>query len=213
MPRVSALPLGPPAEQPDRFRRGRTDPHPAARRAPSSSLPNGGRRIFTKRTLNAALKDVTGCTPANTESFFLTEEMEEALVLDPVKTPGNQPDHEGSLASTVRRKPRKGPIITVCRKEIRLGDILAEMETAGQDDRRQRRPGLPPEKSKEKNADLATRRLSADYPKGRATAVKSLPRPSTRSISGKDSTKEGAASTKPGNPQPAFTGTACSADQ
>ena len=40
---------------------------------------------FTKRTLNAALKEATGCTPANTESYFLTEEMEEALVLDPAK--------------------------------------------------------------------------------------------------------------------------------
>lgn len=41
--------------------------------------------FFTKTSLNAAIRQVTACEPFNTESYFMTEEMEEALVLDPVK--------------------------------------------------------------------------------------------------------------------------------
>lgn len=41
--------------------------------------------FFGKKTLNDALRDVSGCAPANTEKYFLTEEMEDALVLDPVR--------------------------------------------------------------------------------------------------------------------------------
>lgn len=47
------------------------------------SMKNNG--FFTKTSLNVAIKNKIGKDPANTESYFLTEEMEEALVLDPVK--------------------------------------------------------------------------------------------------------------------------------
>ncbi len=40
---------------------------------------------FTKKCLTEAVQEVTGREPANFDSFFMTVEMEKALVLDPVK--------------------------------------------------------------------------------------------------------------------------------
>ncbi|MBP7009228.1 MAG: hypothetical protein KBC66_05455 [Kiritimatiellae bacterium] len=165
---------------------------PAERQALHSRMEADG--FFTKRTLNAALKDVTGCTPANTESFFLTEEMEEALVLDPVKkllaTNQIMKDLWPQLSAESREKAQSS---LSAGKKIRLGDILAEMETAGQDTTAASDAlASHQKKAKKKNADLATRRLSADYPKGRAAYCREiLAKTFDESISGKDSTKEG----------------------
>ena len=56
---------------------------PQEREALHAKMQEAG--FFDKKSINAALEEVSGCKPANTESYFLTEEMEEALVLDPVK--------------------------------------------------------------------------------------------------------------------------------
>lgn len=149
--------------------------------------------FFTKRTLNAALKDVTGCAPANTESYFLTEEMEEALVLDPVKKflATNKvfcavwPHLDAESREKTESSLSAG-------KKIRLGDILADMETAGQDTAPARDALAALQKKAKKSADLAERRFSADYPKGRAAYCREiLAKTFVESMAGKDSTKEG----------------------
>lgn len=165
---------------------------PAERKAMHARMEADG--FFTKRTLNAALKDATGCTPANTEGFFLTEEMEKALVLDPVK----------KLLATNQILRDIWPLLSAeCRikaqtslasgKKIRLGDILAEMEAAGKDTTAARDAlASLQKKAKKKDADLVTRRFSADYPSGRAAYCREiLAKTFAESMAGKDSTKVG----------------------
>lgn len=165
---------------------------PAERKALHARMEAEG--YLTKRTLNAALKDATGCAPANTESFFLTEEMEDALVLDPVKK---------FLATNQVLREIWPHLSTECRKQaqtalysgktIRLDDLLAAMETAGQDAAAAREAlAALQKKAKAKDADLATHRFSAKYPNGRAAYCREiLAKTFAESMAGKDSAKEG----------------------
>lgn len=165
---------------------------PAERKALYARMEAEG--YLTKRTLNAALKDATGCAPANTESFFLTEEMEDALVLDPVKK---------FLATNQVLREIWPHLSTECRKQaqtalysgktIRLDELLAAMETAGQDAAAAREAlAALQKKAKAKDADLATHRFSAKYPNGRAAYCREiLAKTFAESMAGKDSAKEG----------------------
>ena len=129
--------------------------------------------FFTKTTLNRAIREATGCEPYNTESYFLTEEMEEALVLDPVKklVATNQilkavwpvlPDHAKTWAENRLRKRRPLTAETIF-DEMRAhgGDpaparaALAALRGRG---RSRSRAAAAPEKKP----------LSASFPSGRA---------------------------------------------
>ncbi len=149
---------------------------------------------FTKRTLNAVLKDATGCAPANTESYFLTEEMEEALVLDPVKKflATNKVLREvwPHLSAESRAKAQKE---LSSGKGIRIGEMLDGMETVGQDTAAAKAALADlRKKAKKKDADPATHRFSTKYPTGRAAYCREiLAKTFAESMAGKDSTKEG----------------------
>lgn len=112
---------------------------------------------FTKPALNRALREVTGCAPYNTEAYFMTEEMAEALVLDPVKklVASNQilkaiwplfPDAAKSWAENVLRKRRTLTTTMILDKVCELGADPAPIREA------------LPEKT----------RFKADFPSGRA---------------------------------------------
>jgi len=165
---------------------------PAERKALHARMEAEG--YFTKRTLNAALKDATGCAPANTESFFLTEEMEDALVLDPVKKflATNQVLREvwPHLSAECRKQAQTA---LYSGKIIRMDELLAAMETAGQDTAAAREAlAVLQKKAKAKDADLATHRFSAKYPNGRAAYCREfLAKTFAESMAGKDSAKEG----------------------
>ncbi len=165
---------------------------PAERKALHARMEADG--FFTKRTLNAALKNATGCTPANTEGYFLTEEMEKALVLDPVKKllATNQilRDLWPHLSAESCVKAQSSLFLG---KKIRLCDILADMENAGLDTAAARDAlATLQKKAKKKGAGLATRRFSADYPSGRAAYCREiLAETFAESMDGKDSTKKG----------------------
>lgn len=165
---------------------------PAERKALHARMEAEG--YFTKRTLNAAMKDATSCTPANTESYFLTEEMEEALVLDPVKKllATNQVLREvwPHLSTDSRTQAQS---VLAAGKKIRLADILAAMESAGQDPAAARDALANCQKrAKNKDADPVTHRFSAKYPNGRAAYCREiLAKTFAESMAGKDSTKEG----------------------
>ena len=165
---------------------------PAERKALHARMEAEG--YFTKRTLNAALKEATGCTPANTESYFLTEEMEEALVLDPVKKllATNQVLREvwPHLSAESRTQAQSA---LAAGKKIRLADILAAMESAGQDTAAAREAlAHLQKKAKKKDADLVAHYFKANYPTGRAAYCREiLAKTFAESMAGKDSTKEG----------------------
>ncbi|MDY0144840.1 MAG: HNH endonuclease domain-containing protein [Kiritimatiellia bacterium] len=150
--------------------------------------------FLTKRTLNTALKDATGCTPANTESYFLTEEMEEALVLDPVKKflATNKVLREVWPHLSPESRAKAQAELTAG-KGIRLCEMLEGMETAGQDTApAQAALATLQKKGKKKDADLSTRRFSVSYPSGRAAYCREiLANTFAESMAGKDSTKEG----------------------
>ncbi len=165
---------------------------PGERKALHARMEADG--FFTKRTLNAALKDVTGCAPANTESFFLTEEMEKALVLDPFKKllATNKVLQEiwPHLSAESRTKTKSA---LSSGKKIRLQKILDDMATAGQDTAAVKAAlAALHKRGKKRDADLATHRFSADYPSGRAAYCREiLAQTFAESLEGKDSSKEG----------------------
>ena len=127
--------------------------------------------FFTKATLNRALREVTGCEPYNTEAYFMTEEMEEALVLDPVKklVASNQilmaiwpliPEAARSWAETVLRKRRPLTAEMIFAKVRELGGDPEPVRAAlaAPRGRGRSRAAAAPEK----------KRLSAPFPSGRA---------------------------------------------
>lgn len=163
---------------------------PAERKALHARMEAEG--FFTKRTLNAALKDATGCTPANTESYFLTEEMEEALTLDPVKKylATNKVLREVWPHLTAESRSEAQADLS-SGKGIRLSVILAAIDAAGYNTA-PARAALAELQKKAKDADLANHRFSVAYPSGRAAYCREiLAKTFTESMAGKDSTKEG----------------------
>lgn len=130
--------------------------------------------FFDKRSLNRALREVTGCEPYNTESYFMTEEMEEALVLDPVKklVATNQilkavwpqvPAAVRSWAETILRK----------RRNLTAEMIFAKIRELGGDPEPARAALATPRsrgRSRSRAAAAAheKKRLSAPFPSGRA---------------------------------------------
>lgn len=128
---------------------------------------------FDKRSLNRAILEASGCEPFNTESYFMTEEMEEALVLDPVKKlmATNQilkaiwpllPDAARLWAETLLRKRRPLTADMIFAKVQELGGDPAPARAAlaaprGRG-RSRTRATTPPEK----------KRLLASFPSGRA---------------------------------------------
>ncbi len=129
--------------------------------------------FFDKRSLNRALREVTGCEPYNTESYFLTEEMEEALVLDPVKklVATNQilkaiwpvlPDHAKTWAENRLRK----------RRPLTAEAIFDEMRAHG-DDPAPARAALAAIRGRGRSRSRAAvapekKHLAASFPSGRA---------------------------------------------
>ena len=125
--------------------------------------------FFDKRSLNRALRDVTGCEPYNTESYFMTEEMEEALVLDPAKKliATNKilteiwpllPPAAKSWAENALRKRRTLTAAMIFAKVRELGGDPAPARAALAALRSRSRPAVPNEK----------KRLAAPFPSGRA---------------------------------------------
>ena len=165
---------------------------PAERKALHARMEAEG--YMTKRSLNAAMKEATGCMPANTESYFLTEEMEDALVLDPVKRflATNQVLREvWPHLSTESRKQAQSALYSG--KKFRMDELLAAMDAAGQDTAAAKEAlATLQKKAKAKDADLATRRFSVAYPSGRAAYCREiLAKTFAESMAGKDSSKEG----------------------
>ena len=164
---------------------------PTERQALHAHMESEG--YFTKRTLNTALKDATGCTPANTESYFLTEEMEDALVLDPVKkfvaTNKILKAIWPHLSSESREKAQRD---LASGKGIRIFEILEGMEASGQDTAAAKAALADlRKKAKKKDTDPSTHRLSVKFPSGRAAYCREiLVKTFAESMAGKDSTKE-----------------------
>ena len=171
---------------------------PRERKALHAKMADVG--FFTKKTLNEALREVSGCEPANTESYFMVEEMEEALVLDPVKkmlaTKTYLKDLWKCFSSRGKKifasKFAKGE--TLCLKKcveqmkawggwdsVAFDAKLAELQTA--EDRR---------RSASKRRNIINSRFVASLPDGRAVYSKSiLKKVFEEALEAKDSTMEG----------------------
>ena len=129
--------------------------------------------FFDKHSLNRAILEATGCQPFNTESYFMTEEMEEALVLDPVKKliATNQvlkaiwpllPDAARTWAETLLRKRRPLTADMIFAKVQDLGGDPAPARAALAAPRSRGRSRIRPAAAIEK------KRLAASFPSGRA---------------------------------------------
>lgn len=171
---------------------------PSERRALHEKMQETG--FFDKKSINAALKEVTGCEPANTESYFLTEEMEEALVLDPVRK---------LIAKKVYIKDfwkyfsSRGKKIFASRlaqgKTLRLSACIEEMKAWGD---WQNAPQffavletLQSSENKKKSGkrrNLLNLKMEASFSSGRASYCREiLKKTFEEALAGKDSTQEG----------------------
>ena len=162
---------------------------------------------MTKRSLNAAMKEATGCMPANTESYFLTEEMEDALSLilskgfwQPTKSCG-----------------KFGPI-SPPRAESKPSRHCIPARNSGWTN--SLRPWMPPDRTRppqKKRWPLSKRRPRRKMPisppaasplptppAALRTAAKSSPRPSPRAWREKTPRRRVAASTKPRKSAPVY---------
>ena len=156
--------------------------------------------FFDKNSINAALKEVTGCDPANTESYFLTEEMEEALILDPVKKLIAKKTY---IKDFWRYFSPRGKKIFAARlaqgKTLRLSSCVEEMKAWGD---WQEMPQffavietLQSSENKKKSGkrrNLLNLKMEASFPSGRASYCREiLKKTFEEALDGKDSTQEG----------------------
>lgn len=141
------------------------------------------RGFFNKKSLNEALKRITHCEPANTESYFLTEEMEEALVLDPVKKCIASRMFIKDLWPLFSERGKKIFATKLSRGEkLRLTECVRKMKDWGGWDASafeakfaELQQAKPKNKKKEKK-DLKKLIISVEYPKGRAPYSKEIMR-------------------------------------
>lgn len=160
------------------------------------------RGFFTKATLNASLKKITDCEPANTESYFLIPEMEDALVLDPVKKAVATKSYIKELWPHFSAHGKKIFASMIARgKVLRLGDCIKQMEiwSDWQEEEKalfetalKRLSQKEEKKPTGKQRNLFRLRLEAQFPTGRASYCKEiLKKTYEESLSAKDSTQEG----------------------
>lgn len=156
--------------------------------------------FFDKKSINAALKEASGCEPANTESYFLTEEMEEALVLDPVKKLIAKKMYIKDFWKHFSIRGKKIFSAKLARGEtLRLSKCIEQMQAWGnwqeeaqffaalevlQNAENKKKPG--------KRRNLKNLKLKADFPSGRASYCREiLKKTFDEALAGIDSAKNG----------------------
>jgi len=170
---------------------------PAERKALHAEMLERG--FFDKKSINEALTRITHCEPANTESYFLTEEMEEALVLDPVKKYlASKKDKD--LKELLPLFSEQGQKIFATklsrRKTIRLCDFIEKMKKLGGWDSsalEAKIAELQSKKDKKGNVNkILNKPFSVAFPDGRAPYSKEiLKKAFEESLRGNDPTMEG----------------------
>ena len=158
------------------------------------------RGFLDKKTLNALLKEITGCEPANTESYFLIPEMEDALILDPVR----------KLVATKklvkdfwRYFSERGKKIFAAElakgKTLKLSDCIKRMDDWGSWETKplfaaalEKLKAAEMKKKPEKRRNLLNLRIKAEFPTGRASYCREiLKKTYEEALAGKDSTQPG----------------------
>jgi len=170
---------------------------PAERKALHAEMLERG--FFDKKSINEALTRITYCEPANTESYFLTEEMEEALVLDPVKKYlASKKDKDlKELLPLFSEQGRKIFATKLSRgKTVRLCNFIEKMKKMGEWDSsalEAKIAEIQSKKDKKGNANkILTKPFSVAFPDGRAPYSKEiLKKAFEESLHGKDPTMEG----------------------
>ncbi len=156
--------------------------------------------FFNKNTINAALKEVSGCEPANTESYFLTEEMEEALVLDPVKKLIASKMYIKDFWKYFSARGKKIFSAKLARGEtLRLSKCIEQMQVWGdwQEEAQffavlEVLQNTENKKKSGKRRNLKNLKLKADFPSGRASYCREiLKKTFDEALAGIDSTKDG----------------------
>lgn len=144
--------------------------------------------FFTKLTLNAAIQAVTGCKPANTESYFLTEEMEEALVLDPARKALDKKLLKEKIIPLFSQKARAFALdVLRARQVFTLRKLLDYLAAIGEDttalqaaidecDAEEAAARRPRGKKKKESAPVSIldRSIKASYPSGRAAYCREI---------------------------------------
>lgn len=156
--------------------------------------------FLDKRSLNLLLKQITCCEPANTESFFLIPEMEEALVLDPVKKLLSKKNYLKDLWPCFSRRGKKIFASRLARGEVlTLGDCIGKMDAWGEWPEKSRFDAVfetlklaENKKKPEKRRNLLKLRIAAEFPSGRASYCKEiLQKTYEEALEAKDSTQPG----------------------
>ena len=139
------------------------------------------RGFFDKKQLNEELSRLTHSEPANTESYFLTEEMEEALVLDPVKKYVASNKNLKKLWPLFSERGKKIFAAKLARgKTLSLSRCISQMKAWGDWDASALETELADLQRKEKPKkngsvkNIANMLMSADFPKGRAPYSKEI---------------------------------------
>lgn len=160
------------------------------------------RGFLNKTTLNALLKEITHCEPANTESYFLIPEMEEALVLDPVKKLVAAKHYIKDLWPHFSAHGKKIFVAKLARgKRLRLSQCVEQMKAWGDWSEESQRgfvkalealEKLELKKKADKRRKILNIFLSADFPSGRASYCKEILRKTyEESLAGTDSSQSG----------------------
>ncbi len=158
------------------------------------------RGFFDKKKLNDLLKEITGCEPANTESYFLIPEMEDALILDPVRkliaTKKLVKDFWGYFSERGKKifaaELAKG-------KTLKLSDCIKRMDDWGGWKTKplfaaalEKLKAAEMKKKPEKRRNLLNLRIKAEFPTGRASYCREiLKKTYEEALAGKDSTQPG----------------------
>lgn len=156
--------------------------------------------FFDKKKLNDLLKEITGCEPANTESYFLIPEMEDALILDPVRkliaTKKLVKDFWGYFSERGKKifaaELAKG-------KTLKLSDCIKRMDDWGGWETKplfaaalEKLKAAEMKKKPEKRRNLLNLRIKAEFPTGRASYCREiLKKTYEEALAGKDSTQPG----------------------
>lgn len=158
------------------------------------------RGFFDKKKLNDLLKEITGCEPANTESYFLIPEMEDALILDPVRkliaTKKLVKDFWGYFSERGKKifaaELAKG-------ETLKLSDCIKRMDDWGGWKTKplfaaalEKLKAAEMKKKPEKRRNLLNLRIKAEFPTGRASYCREiLKKTYEEALAGKDSTQPG----------------------
>lgn len=171
---------------------------PREREALHAKMQEAG--FFDKKSINAALEEVSGCKPANTESYFLTEEMEEALVLDPVKKLLSKKTYIKDLWKYFSDRGKKIFAAKLARGEtLKLSACIEQMNTWGnwQGEAQfhavlETLQNAENKKKAGKRRNLKNLKFKADFPSGRASYCREILRKTfEEALAGTDSTQSG----------------------